>query len=433
MFKKILCISLVALCLITSVFAATPPSIQAKGAILANGDTGEVLFEQNADARLYPASTTKIMTAILALENGDPNSIVTVNQSALEGLTEMGSTIYLIPGEEIAFMDLLRYILIASGNDACSVMAEHIAGSVPAFVDMMNAKAEELGCTNTHFANPHGLHDENHYTSARDLLLISMYAMKNETFAQIVSETSVTLPVTNKHSETTLRYSTNHLLSKQSNSRYYTPSAIGIKTGSTTPAGLCLCAAFRYDHATFYTVVLGSPRGEDGVMGNFEDTLQLLKYAENNFSVQTLLQADEPVCQVNLRLAKDKEKTVLAPVSDVTALLPNDFDAEQVQLDYTTEEDITAPLTKGEKLGTVTVEYQGKTYGSVDLVATEDVERSQVLYVLDCITNFFGSLVFKIVFGVILLLIVLFVVFVTIRNRRRRKRRSRYAGRRYRR
>ena len=193
MVKKIICLLLTAVLLATPALAAAAPEhpVAAKGAILYELNTDTVLLEQDADARLYPASTTKLMTALLAMEYGNPEDIITVPAEAVDGLFELGSASYLLAGEEISFMDLMEYMLIASGNDAANAMAIHISGSISAFADLMNNRA--------HFVNPHGLHDEQHYTSARDLLRIAKAAMQNPTIAEIVAKDEVVLPITNKH------------------------------------------------------------------------------------------------------------------------------------------------------------------------------------------------------------------------------------------
>ena len=240
--RKIICFLLAAvLCCVPALGAAAPEiTVQAKAAILYEASTDTVLMEQNADERLYPASTTKLLTALVAMEYGNPEDTVTVTREAVDGLYELGSSSYLLAGEEISFMDLMEYMLVASGNDAANALAIHISGSLSAFADLMNSTAQSLGCTGSHFVNPHGLHDEDHYTTARDLLTIAKAAMKNETIARLVGETEVTLPVTNKHDRTTTKFTTNYMLSKKSTGAYYYEGAIGIKTGSTTPAGLCL-------------------------------------------------------------------------------------------------------------------------------------------------------------------------------------------------
>lgn len=418
-------------------YAAAPPVINAKGAILYEVKTGEVLFEQNADQRLFPASTTKLMTAVVALEKGNPADMVTVSPQALQGLPERGSSVFLIAGEQMPFSDLIRYLLVASGNDAANALAEHVGGSVEGFVDMMNATAASLGCTGTHFANPHGLHEEDHYTTARDLLLIARHAMENPTIAEIVATPQIKLPPTNKHAKETTLTTTNHLITKIRQSAYYYEPAIGVKTGFTTPAGYCLIAAARNDDLTYLSVVLGASKAEDGTLGSFTESIKLLDYAKDNFSIQLLVQGSDPITEVPLRLATDRDTLVLTPEGSLSALLPADFDKSLVTVDFTVDEDICAPVTKGQPLGKATFSYNGKAYGTLNLVSSADVERSKTLYVVDRITSFFSSTAFRIAVGAVLALLVIFAVWLFVmraRSKRRRRRlRSSSRGGRYRR
>ena len=212
MLKKIFCLVLAAVLCCTPVLAAPAPThtVNAKAAILYEVSTDTVLMEQDADMKLFPASTTKLMTALVALEYGNPDDTVTVTSEAVDGLYELGSASYLLNGEQIAFMDLMRYLLIGSGNDAANALAIHVSGSIEGFVDLMNNKAQELGMDNTNFVNPHGLHNEDHYTTARDLLTLTKAVMKNDIIAELVAEDELVLPVTNKHDRTTTKYTTNH-------------------------------------------------------------------------------------------------------------------------------------------------------------------------------------------------------------------------------
>ena len=427
MLKK-LCCALLAVCLLAlPCFALTPPEIAAKGAILYERSTGETLWELNADERLYPASTTKLLTAALVLEYGNVADTVTVTREATANLYEQGSAVYLITGEEMAFMDMVRYLLIASGNDAANALAIHVSGSIEAFVALMNNKAAELGCTGTNFTNPHGLPDENHYTTARDLLKIALYAMENETIAELVRETSVVLPVTNKHAQTTKKYSTNFMLpGNNANPVYAYEGCLGIKTGSTTAAGLCLISAVQSDDLTYFTVVLGAVRGEDGTMGSFVETKKLFDFAKSSYSMQVMLKSTEPICEVPVRLAaNEQDKVLLTPGESLTALLPNDFKTTDLTLDYSSVESVDAPVTEGQALGTLTVRYNGRDYGTFKLVAASAVERSQTLYVIDRITGFLSSKTFKIILAAVAALILILVAYVIIFNRRRAKKRRR--------
>ena len=426
MVKKIICLLFAAVLLATPALAATAPEhpVAAKGAILYELNTDTVLVELDADARLYPASTTKLMTALVAMEYGNPEDIITVPAAAVDGLFELGSASYLLAGEEISFMDLMEYMLIASGNDAANAMAIHISGSISAFADLMNNRAQELGCTNTHFVNPHGLHDEEHYTSARDLLRIAKAAMENPTIAEIVAKDEVVLPITNKHPQTTTKYTTNYLISRKSTREYYYEGAIGIKTGTTTPAGLCLVAACVKGDYTYYTVVLGAEKGENGERNQFIETAKLFDYGAENFSQQVMLSSSEPIAEVPVRLSNEKDSVVVTPSENITAMLPNAFETSDLTMKYTVEESVAAPVQAGDVLGKLTVSYEGKTW-QLDLVASSDAARSTVLYILDRITGFFASTAFKIIVASIVALIVILVVYVILVNRRRAKRRRR--------
>ena len=426
MVKKIICLLFAAVLLATPALAAAAPEhpVAAKGAILYELNTDTVLLEQDADARLYPASTTKLMTALVAMEYGNPEDIITVPAAAVDGLFELGSASYLLAGEEISFMDLMEYMLIASGNDAANAMAIHISGSISAFADLMNNRAQELGCTNTHFVNPHGLHDEEHYTSARDLLRIAKAAMENPTIAEIVAKDEVVLPITNKHPQTTTKYTTNYLISRKSTREYYYEGAIGIKTGTTTPAGLCLVAACVKGDYTYYTVVLGAKKGENGERNQFIETAKLFDYGAENFSQQVMLSSSEPIAEVPVRLSNEKDSVVVTPSENITAMLPNAFETSDLTMKYTVEESVATPVQAGDVLGKLTVSYEGKTW-QLDLVASSDAARSTVLYILDRITGFFASTVFKIIVASIVALIVILVVYVILVNRRRAKRRRR--------
>lgn len=426
MVKKIICILFAAVLLVTPALAAAAPEhpVAAKGAILYELNTDTVLLEQDADARLYPASTTKLMTALVAMEYGNPEDIITVPAAAVDGLFELGSASYLLAGEEISFMELMEYMLIASGNDAANAMAIHISGSISAFAELMNNRAQELGCTNTHFVNPHGLHDEEHYTSARDLLRIAKAAMQNPTIAEIVGKDEVVLPITNKHPQTTTKYTTNYLISRKSTRDYYYEGAIGIKTGTTTPAGLCLVGACVKGDYTYYTVVLGAEKGENGERNQFIETAKLFDYGAENFSQQVMLSSSEPIAEVPVRLSNEKDSIVVTPSENITAMLPNAFETADLTMRYTVEESVAAPVQAGDVLGKLTVSYEGKTW-QLDLVASADAARSTVLYILDRITGFFASTAFKIIVAAIVALIVILVVYVILVNRRRAKRRRR--------
>lgn len=217
--------------------------IYSPSCILIDSDSGKILYEKNAYKKMYPASTTKIMTAILTLENCKLDELVTVSDNAvsLESVPETYTRADIQAGEILTVENLLNVLLIPSANDAAIALAEHVSGSVSEFSNLMNKKAKELGCKNTNFVNPNGVHNENQYTTAYDLSLIGKYAMNNETFRKIVCKTSYTLPATNIYSSTDRKFeNTNELLSSDNYSYEYTT---GIKTGYTDSAKNCIVAS----------------------------------------------------------------------------------------------------------------------------------------------------------------------------------------------
>ena len=206
--------------------------IYSDSAILLENSTGKILYEKNSEQKMYPASTTKIMTAILAIENGNLNDEVTVSKTALAEMKPEYSSAYLSEGEIMSVENLLKVLLVHSANDASNVLAEYVSGSIPQFVNLMNEKAKQLGCKNTNFITTNGIHDDNHYTTSKDLAIIARYCMKNSTFRNIVSSRTCTIPATNKSKERVYK-STNDLLNPTSG--YYYQGCVGIKTGFNPP------------------------------------------------------------------------------------------------------------------------------------------------------------------------------------------------------
>ena len=264
-----------------------PPTVHAGFALVAESKSGEILFSKRAHDRAYPASLTKIMTVLLAIEaveRGDLSldDTVTVSASALHNLSEYGSSAGLMVGEELSFRDLLYCAMLISANEACNVLAEQVAGNVTDFVAMMNAKAAELGCEGTNFVNTHGLHDEKHYTTAYDIYLITMEARKLPVFLQIAGTASHTVPATNKSAARGLT-TTNHLISALRNPIYFYPDATGGKTGFTTPAGNCLVSSAEKNGLETICVVLSAVRLEDGRAAVYVDSITLHDWVFENY------------------------------------------------------------------------------------------------------------------------------------------------------
>lgn len=361
----------------------TDYQVRAKAAVLLEVNTGTIIYGYQLDERLYPASLTKIMTCMLALEYGNPDDILTVSGTALENLSEFGSTANLLEGEQLSLREVLYCIMVSSANEGCNVIAEYISGDVESFVALMNQKAQELGMTGTHFANAHGLHDENHYTTVRDLAVLSLWAWSNRDFREYATTTAHTVPATNL-SESRALHTTNYLTSAQITSKYYYSKASGIKTGFTTPAGGCLASTATDGDLTYLSVVCGCETliDEDGddVDMRFVETERLMEYGFDNYDYVQVLSDTQMLGQPTVTNAKGRTNVVVHANANATVLLPNSCTAEDItmSLAYDSTQTLDAPLEAGQRVGTVTAMYQNIELATAELVTLTAVEREGI-------------------------------------------------------
>lgn len=351
-------------------------------------------IERNADAKRYPASTTKILTCIVALENGEPDEPVTVSKHACN-LSEKNSKMGLKPNERYPLLDLLYGLMLPSGNDAAIAIAEHIGGSVSGFADLMNRKAAELGMTHSHFTNPHGLHNDNHYSTARDMALLSAYAMQNETFRTIVSCTEYTAH--SADGREIVLHSSNRLL-RDATAKTYTPYsalydyAIGIKTGDTHLAGKCLVAAAQRSDTIYLLVLLrgeNAPAGKAGLekdkyaVQRFYDAIRIFDYAFRNDTVTLTIEDLMKRClpetyAIELDPHRYGAKAALYRIewdTEATLTLPR-WQAGTFALDPFPEENLQYSIRSycaqvGTKAGTVSIAFENEIVFTADLIVEE--------------------------------------------------------------
>ncbi len=400
--------------------------VNSKASILIDATDGHEIYGENADTKQYPASITKLMTALLVVEKlPDLSEVITANKSAFEGLSDAGSTVGIKPGEEMSADNLLICMLVASANEAANILAERVSGSVPAFVELMNSRAAELGLTGTNFVNTNGLHDENHYTTARDVAKIAMEVRKYARLREICAMEKATIPATNIGEERFF-YTTNSLISRYKELGYKYSRANGLKTGSTTPAGLCLAASAEYNGTELISVVLGAGKDAEGKKGNFTESKKLLVWGFENFRKATLLSSNQPVCEVHVRSAKHRDYVVAHTPEDYAVLMPRDFAADKVELIPNAAQELEAPIKKGDEIGSVLVKYEDREYITLPLVAADDVERSIIAYAINKIKDTVQSPYALIAVAVVLLAIVCYVIYVIQYNKRKRRRRRRY-------
>ncbi len=404
--------------------------VRAAAAILVDAKTGEILYDRNMHDRRMPASITKVMTCLLALEyaqeNGCMEDVVTVNQSALAGMDPEGSTQNLQPDEELVFRDLVYCSMIASANEACNVLAEYIAGSVEAFVALMNERAADIGMKDTHFANTHGLPDDAHYSTAYDIYLLCLEAMKNQQFMEIAHTETYTVPPTNKRPEGRTLNTTNRLISKKISPEYIYPYARGIKTGHTNDAGYCLASSAEKDGLALISVVLGAEREEGGAIRSFIETKELFEWGFNNFTQKKLLAKTEVITSVPVIEGLNNDSVELVPERELSALVPRTVNPEDIErtVKVFEPEGTLAPVLKGQIMGTITLTLEGREFGAVNLVSLTAEERSEV----DKIYNQFQDIIsrpwVRWAVGGVILAIALYIVIIVMYNLRRRKQRS---------
>ena len=405
----------------------------AKAAMVYDLTADSIVFAQDIDAQLYPASLTKVMTCLLTLEmESDLDKMVTVTKAGLKGMEPGGSNVALKVDEQISVRDLLYCLMVKSGNDAASVLAVHNAGSIEAFVEVMNRRAAELGCTGTHFVNPHGLHDDEHYTTARDLMKILREAMKHPLFEEIFCTKEYTVPATNLSEERALA-TTNYMIRRNGYPIVTDSRVKGGKTGNTGKAGRCFMALAEKDGMRLLTVVLGTKAvyDTDGYSfiryGNFEETKGLLDFAYKNY---TSMQVLDPTLVNGQFAVRDGSSNAFGTITQgMSASVPAGIGYDALRYEYTLSGELTAPVRKGQSLGFVRVWYGNICLAQQELLSAADVQVQKQQPDQDpqqtdtALEQWDGIL--KIVLGLTLVLLVL-VVILQVRaaaNRRRRARR----------
>lgn len=377
-------------------FATTStPQTYSPSCILMEASTGKILYEKNSKEVRFPASTTKIMTAILAVEHCELTDIATVSHNAIFSVPVSYAHASLKEGEQLTVEQLLNVLLIPSANDAANVLAEHISGSVEEFAKLMNEKAKEIGCLNTHFVNPNGIHDDNHITTAYDLALMGQYAMKNSTLRNLAKKTRYTLPTTNKYDKEDRIFNTTNDLLRENNSsatdNYYYPNAIGIKTGYTSEAGSCIIAGAQKDNMEVIVVILGGQSTEDGLSQRYLDCINLFNYAFDNYSLKTLNEQNSILKQIGISGAtKDTQNLNVIVKDEIAALIPNN-DSTNLEPEITFIEKLEAPIATNSVIGKMTYVIDGVTYSS-DLIAGNTVLASSFLPILLRVSLIFVTL-----------------------------------------
>lgn len=405
-----------------SAYEPTGFEITAKSAMLVSLDTNEVLFEKNADDKVYPASITKIMTTLLILESDkyDPNAKIAMTEEALDLVSGTGSSVSLLKaGEEISQLDLVYMVLMSSYGDCALLAAEYYYGSVENFVAQMNTRAAELGLEGTHYENPIGLHSEQNYTTARDTYKLTAFALQNQTFKEVCESTRHTVPATNMSGERTL--STTNFL-QDNTTEYYYSYAKGVKTGYTDEAGRCLVSTASYNGYNYICVVFGCPPDKKN---HFTESKELYRWAFNNFEFKKVADSENPVAEIAVDLSLNTDFVSLYIEDGFVSILPKDADDSTISIvAKPISEKVDAPIKKGDVLGTADIIYAEQVIGTVNLVSNEDVEKSTMLAVLRTVKNFFTSSYMKVVYIIIAAAVIIFIIAIIKMNSTGKKKRK---------
>lgn len=406
-------------------FADSEPNLTAEYAVLMDYETGQVLYNKNGHSKLYPASTTKAWTAYVVLKHiNDLNQVVEIKDLPIVD----GSSMYLKEGEAFTVKELLDALLIHSSNDVAMVLAKYVGGSVENFVNMMNDEAKSIGAENTHFNNPHGLPDENHYTTAYDMALMARKAMDNKIFRDIVNTKSVKYPATEAYPYERYFENTNQFLTSRSKMNYKGQEidikydvVDGIKTGYTDAAGKCLLSTGVKNNIRVISAVFKST-----VDDLYLDSRTLLDYGFDNFYVKEIVDKDDFIKNKKVFLSKEK-KLIYQPETNYSVALSNNSNAGDYSI-KTKLDNIKLPIKEGDKVGTLEVYKNKKLEKSIDLVAKNDVTS---------IFAFFkeNKLLYNVLKIILLIIILVFIVFIIrkVNRKKKKKKNSTYSKNRRRR
>lgn len=434
----------------------TNVDLYSEAAYMVNLDTGEVVVSINASEERVPASLTKIMTCVVILDmfKDDLDALETTKASGgIDAFEELWgtncSTADIQMNEEVTYIDLLHALMIPSACEAANILAINSAGSISAFVKLMNAKAVELGMTNTHFSNTHGLFPEDNYTSCEDIAKLCEYAIETyPLFCEIVSKPNYQMAATSDHPDGTTIVNTNKML--QVGSEYYYSYAKGIKTGFLDEAGRCLASYAEMDGMTYLIVTMGAPSEDsegNSVMYNCIDHAALYKWAFSQLEFTEVLSSESEITDIDVELGDGRTTVNLRPAKTYECLWPkaqtvSESDPEEIaaykeSIEKITDirkkislnENVVAPVKEGDVLGQVELTYEGQTLAVIDLVATSSVERSTVKEKTEVAKSFTSSVQFKIVIAVVAAVVIIyFIIFFVIVNKsmkNKKKRKSR--------
>lgn len=430
--KKIIIFILTLICLLSCVLPLTAQAVYNTSVeldseiyLLVSKDSGTVVFSQNPDEKASPASLVKIVTAILTVENCENlDEKTTVSSTAVRPLDNTGSTMAgLVVGEEISIRDLLYCLMLQSANDAANVLAEYTSGSIDAFVKKMNKFVSDIGCANTHFTNPHGLDDDEQYTTANDMVKIAQYMLNIPSLTEITNTVYYTVQPTNKTSEERNLITSVDIINSY-RGLYYYEYANGIKTGYTSKAGRSVVTTATKNGYTYIAVAMKAPnidKDGDGYNDNTAllDCKKMFQWAFKNMKLATVADTSTYVCELPVKLSSDADHIRVVPAQKVNALVPSGVDESSINFESDLPESINAPVKKGDKVGHAKIMYADSVVAEVDLVSGDDVNVNALMFVLNIFKTIFTSPIFLTILAIAAVGAGIYIYIVAHRGRKK--------------
>ena len=382
-------------------------------AILLDMKTGSVIYKKKANEKVYPAALTNIMTALLVLENCNLEELVVASDTALSNISPGDSKMGIIKEERLSVRQLLYGMMLSSASDAANLLAEKTSGSIEAFVALMNKRAKELGMDKTSFTNPNGAHDERHYTTASDMAKLTLVAMQNETFAEIVKAQSYSIPATEKSHTARKITNRNHFVSNLLRNDYYYKYSTGIKTGYTPEAKSCIAASAQKNSMSLLVLVFEAET-VDNVAQSFSDCRNMFDHVFENYTSQSIAEKDEIIAQTELENARREKKLILKTENKVAFIKHRDTESCEITYKDSVPAKVSAPVQKDEVIGSREYFVNGKSIGIVNLLAEKSYKLDPITFLVNKMVAFVTSP------WLFVAIAVLIFIFIMAERRRRR-------------
>lgn len=396
--------------------------VDSKAAILIDTKTNTVIYQKNINGAISPGAFTKLMTAIVVMENSKPDDSVTITQDILSKMKDGQNYVTFYAGEVLSVKDLLHCMVLDSSNLASYALALHISGSEEEFANLMNEKAKLIGATNTNFINSYGLHEQNQYSTVWDCYVISEYATRDQNLMDILNAQQYTIAASSFRPKGTLFYTNNHLISGFKTAAYYYRYARGLVSGYTKESGYVISSTANMGKTGMNLIFVeaGSEKPQNvNTIPSFVDAKKIFEETFSNYSIKTVIKEGQQVAESKLSLSLEKDYVALVTKQAVSVVLPKSVTLEQLEYKKIINNDIKAPIKKGDVLGTYEVYYEGRLCASTPITSNNDIQGSFFLIFIDFVIGFFTNPVTRVLFILFIIMLIAYIL-ITVRINKRR-------------